>query len=138
MEIDKVVVLVTGVLCNQKGEILLLRRSKKNKTFVGFWQLPEGKIEEVEQPIEALKRELDEELGCKLISAKLSTTQATIITLKGINYRVVRIVFEVRWEGEITLSDEHSAYRWVSIDKAPESDRLVDGTREILLEVSKC
>jgi len=39
------IVLVTGVLRNKKGEVLLIKRSDRNKTFKGFWQLPEGKIE---------------------------------------------------------------------------------------------
>lgn len=136
MKIDKVVVLVTGILRNPKGEILLLKRSKKNKTFVGFWHLLEGKIEGAEQPVEALAREIQEEIGCRLILAKPVTAKAVIITLRGVNYRVVRIAFEVQWKGTITLSDEHSAHRWVSLDKAARIDKLVDGTREILLSLA--
>lgn len=138
MGVDEVVVLVTGILRNQKREVLLLKRSKKNKTFVGFWHLPEGKIERTEQPIEALSREIQEELECRLISANLTATESTIITLGGRNYRLVRIVFDVQWRGKISLSEEHSAYCWVSISKALKLNHLVDGIKEVLLEVRKC
>ena len=73
------IVLVTGILRNKKGEVLLIKRSQNNKTFRGFWQLPEGKMEFGEQPIETLARELDEELGCRLISAQFATANSVIV-----------------------------------------------------------
>jgi len=126
------IILVTGILRNQKGEILLIRRSEGNKTFRGFWQLPEGKIEFGEQPIETLARELKEELDCRLISAQLLAINSAVVVFQDISYHVLRIVLETKWKGKITLSGEHQAYQWVSIDKALKIPNLVDGTKEIL------
>lgn len=127
------VVLVTGILRDRKGEILLIKRSNGNKTFKGFWQLPEGKMEFGEQPIQTLSRELEEELGYRLIKAKLVVVNSVIVTFNGISYHILRIVLEGQWEGKISLSHEHDAYQLLSIDKALKISNLVDGTKEILL-----
>ena len=127
------IVLVTGVLRNKKGEVLLIKRSDRNKTFKGFWQLPEGKIEFGEQPIETLSRELKEELGCRLISAQSVTANSVVVAFQGISYHVLRIVLKTRWKGTPTLSSEHDAYQWSNLGKAIKIPNLVDGTKEILL-----
>ena len=131
------IVLITGILRNRKGEVLLIKRSNKNKTFRGFWQLPEGKIEFGEQPTETLARELKEELGCRLISAKPITTNSAVVVFRGTSYHVLRIVFKTTWKGKITLSNEHEIHQWVSVDKALKISNLVDGTKEILLALRR-
>ncbi|MFZ5365842.1 MAG: NUDIX hydrolase [Patescibacteria group bacterium] len=129
---DNFIILVTGILRDKKGEILLIKRSNKNKTFKGFWQLPEGKIEFGEQPEKTLARELKEELGYRLISARSVTANSAVVVFQGVSYHVLRVVLEAKWKGKITLSDEHQTYRWVSINKALKMPNLVDGTKEIL------
>ncbi len=57
---------VVGVIEHQ-GKILIQKRTSGN-LFAGLWEFPGGKIEEREQPHQALKRELMEELGCQLQS----------------------------------------------------------------------
>jgi len=60
--IDKVIVIATSIIKNSKGQILLVQKSKRS-SYPGFWQLVEGKLEEGENPAEALKREAKEEIG---------------------------------------------------------------------------
>ena len=45
------------------GQVLLAQRPD-GKQEAGFWEFPGGKIEVGEEPAEALRRELSEELGC--------------------------------------------------------------------------
>jgi len=47
-----------GIIENEKGEILLMYRRKS-------WDLPKGKIDKEESPLEAAKREILEETGVK-------------------------------------------------------------------------
>jgi len=133
MKIAETIILVSGILNNTKGEILLIKRSKNNKSFKGFWQLPEGKIQPGEQPIEALARELNEELSCQLISAQPVAASAAIVPFGGKIYHLVRIAFKVKKKGTTILSEEHTSYQWISIEKAVKMLNLVDGTKEILL-----
>ncbi len=53
---------VVAALIVQKGKILVCQRTK-HQTMPLKWEFPGGKIEEGEQPRNALRRELDEELG---------------------------------------------------------------------------
>lgn len=56
--IFKIVEAAGGVVTNEKGEILFIKR-------IGKWDLPKGKIEKNEQPEQAALREIEEETGLK-------------------------------------------------------------------------
>ena len=53
---------VAGVLVDGAGRILIAQRPP-GKHLAGMWEFPGGKLEPGETPLEALVRELDEELG---------------------------------------------------------------------------
>ena len=57
---------VCGIVWKE-GKILLARK-RPDKPLGGFWEFPGGKIEANEEPINALKRELLEELGLEIIN----------------------------------------------------------------------
>lgn len=129
------IVLVTGIVRNKKGQVLLIKRSKLNKTFKGFWQLPEGKMEFGEQPQETISREIEEELGCKITNIKFRNINSSVIKFKQTLYHVLRIVLEVKCNGKPSLSREHDEFCWISLKKAIKLSKLVDGTKEVLLSL---
>lgn len=53
---------VVAAVILQEGKILVCQRTR-HQTMPMKWEFPGGKIEEGEQPRDALRRELDEELG---------------------------------------------------------------------------
>lgn len=53
---------VVAGLIVQEGKVLVCQRTR-HQTMPLKWEFPGGKIEEGEQPRDALRRELDEELG---------------------------------------------------------------------------
>jgi len=59
---NQVVHAAVAVLMREDGMVLLGNRPK-GKAWAGWWEFPGGKIEAGEAPIDALQRELDEELG---------------------------------------------------------------------------
>lgn len=58
-----------GVLCRPDGQVLMAQRPA-GKIAAGWWEFPGGKIEVGETPLQALKRELHEELGVELRAAR--------------------------------------------------------------------
>jgi len=65
---------VVAALIVQDGKVLVCQRTR-HQTMPLKWEFPGGKIEEGEQPRDALRRELDEELG---ISAMVGDELARI------------------------------------------------------------
>ena len=61
------IVAVAGVL-QRDGAFLAVRRPE-GKIMAGYWEFPGGKIEAGETPLEALRRELEEELGITDVAA---------------------------------------------------------------------
>ena len=66
---EKRLTLVLGIVQNEKGEILIVEKQKKEKNRFGIvlnWSFPGGKIEINETLSEAIERELIEETGYKV------------------------------------------------------------------------
>lgn len=131
----KQLVVATSILRRKDGRILLLKRSQDNKTFRGFWQLPEGKIEFAESPQEALGRELREEIGCKSGSLEFLGVHSGLLTVGGTIHHVIRVIFEADWEGKVRLSKEHVRHVWKLPPDAIKMRGLLPGTEEILLAI---
>jgi 8-oxo-dGTP diphosphatase len=61
-KVEPTVKQVVAALIMDNGRVLICQRTK-HQTMPLKWEFPGGKIEEGEQPRDALRRELDEELG---------------------------------------------------------------------------
>lgn len=57
----RTIIVSAGILV-ERGKVLLSRR-KEGTHLAGTWEFPGGKVEDGEDPREALRRELEEELG---------------------------------------------------------------------------
>ncbi len=56
--------LVVAALIVQNGKVLICQRTR-HQTMPLKWEFPGGKVEPNEQPVDALRRELEEELGIR-------------------------------------------------------------------------
>ncbi|GAA6292666.1 NUDIX hydrolase [Enterocloster asparagiformis] len=65
---------VCVVICNARDEFLLIR-SKRYTTGRIEWEIPAGRVEEGESPVEAAKRECFEETGCVTTDLTFLCTQ---------------------------------------------------------------
>lgn len=78
-----------------------------------LWELPGGRMEFGETAEETLKREMLEETGLAVKPIKLLDTWSLIRE----DYQIAGIIYLCQFEeGEVRLSDEHDAFKWISTD----------------------
>ncbi len=59
-----------GILLDGDGRVLITKRTGDH-AFAGLWEFPGGKLEEGEESVAALSRELGEELGIEIVDQSL-------------------------------------------------------------------
>lgn len=99
-----VVDVAVGVLLQPEGAFLLTSRPA-GKVYEGYWEFPGGKLEAGETVEQALRRELQEELGITIGAVELWKTQ-----MVDYPHALVRLHFcKVRqWQGELQMREGQS------------------------------
>jgi ADP-ribose pyrophosphatase YjhB (NUDIX family) len=112
-----------GALCIDEGRVLLARRA--HPPFEGFWDIPGGFLDEGEDPLDGLRRELKEETGLDVEPERFlgvwidryggdSTAESTLNL-----YWTARVV-----SGEAAPADDVSELRWFGRDELPGATEL--------------
>jgi mutator protein MutT len=120
---------VTAALLERGGKVLLARR-KAGKHMGNRWEFPGGKVHPGESPEQALRRELEEELGIDArVGAYLGSARFAdgSVDLEILLYRAEHL------SGNLTLR-EHEAIAWVD-PRDLESYDLADSDRELVQRV---
>jgi 8-oxo-dGTP diphosphatase len=99
---------VAASLINDVGEVLLCQ--KASGPFAGLWELPGGKVEPRESQIEALKRELSEEL---LIDVQLDPEPFGVVSGNVEGRAIVIFGYKGRVVGGEPTLTEHKELRWI-------------------------
>jgi 8-oxo-dGTP diphosphatase len=111
---------VVAAFIVQNGKVLVCQRTK-HQPMALKWEFPGGKIEEGEQPRDALRRELEEELG---IQAVIGDEMARIRHIyKNGGAIELRFFMVEAFQGEIE-NRIFSDVRWVGRQELPEYDFL--------------
>ncbi|MHA1951163.1 MAG: NUDIX domain-containing protein [Candidatus Thorarchaeota archaeon] len=104
-----------GAAIERDGKFLILKRSENKNFAPDAWEIVTGRIEEEESPETGVLREVFEETG--------TDVEIVMPVQSGFFYRGAKefpMVFITYWcrhiSGEVKLSWEHSAFRWVGID----------------------
>lgn len=98
------------------GKILIIKRSSKEDVYKNEWDLPGGKLEFGEHPIDGLKREVKEETGLEIEVIKPISVW-TFFKNDG-KTQVIGITFLAKpISDEIKLSKEHVDSKWVCLRK---------------------
>jgi 8-oxo-dGTP diphosphatase len=119
---QKKVDVVEAIIKNKLGEILLLKRSEENKYEIGKWQLPGGKVEENEDYLKAINREVVEEIGCPSEEIKIRK----IFPFKSKRHNWQGIINIMVFEGiicdDIKLSNDHVDFKFVEKSNIKKED----------------
>lgn len=120
---------IKGLIRNSQGEILLLLadvstfRDAKDP----YWDLPGGRIEEGDDELGTLRKEIQEETGVteladvEYLHSVISSHNIPIKDSERMAGLVLRIwQVEIADDSEIKISDEHTNYEWASPKEAAE------------------
>ena len=96
-----------GVLIQPDGCFLLTSRPQ-GKVYAGYWEFPGGKLEAGETVAQALRRELEEELGLNI-----GTVHPWKVEMVDYPHALVRLNFckVLDWRGELQMREQQS-FAW--------------------------
>lgn len=105
---------VRGIIKNENGEILILKRHPKSKPDPEMWELPGGKVEKGEFFTDALVREIKEETN---LNSEVGGF-AEAIQNDYMHKRTVQLMmYLTNIEGEVKISEEHIDWMWADLEK---------------------
>jgi 8-oxo-dGTP diphosphatase len=113
-QVERAVVdVAVGVLTQADGHFLLTSRPE-GKVYAGYWEFPGGKLEAGESVEQALRRELQEELGIAIGAAQVWKTQ-----MVDYPHALVRLHFckVWDWQGELQMREAQS-HAWQTLPVA--------------------
>jgi 8-oxo-dGTP diphosphatase len=121
---------VGAVIVDDEGRVFVHRRGPDRTLFPGCWDLPGGHVEPDEAPLDALRREIEEETGWRLRRVVAELGETTWTGDDGI--RRCELDYLVEVDGELAAPrlewPHHVEFAWVGLD---EVDRLVEDTTPV-------
>ncbi len=107
------------LIVNPDEKVLLLRRSKTDTRRPLEWDLPGGHLEEGEEMIAGVVREIKEEAGIEVQNTRVLYSQTEVRRWDKNEVNVVFIFYiSLTKSSEVKLSFEHVEHAWVSIKEA--------------------
>lgn len=114
-----------------EGKLLLLQLSHIKKE-PNRWGVPAGRLEADELPEDGVLRELFEETNISVeATTQVHSLGQLYIRKPEVDYVYHAFKIKLNQVPQVSLSDEHIAYKWVSPNEAKELD-LMEGAREAL------
>jgi mutator protein MutT len=108
----------SGVVVDDRGRVLLSKRAKD--PFAGKWDLPGGFLEEGEDPLDGVKRELREEAGIEIGDERLLGIWMDRYEYRRRVVETLNIYYKARLaEGTPEPADDVAEFRWFAASEVP-------------------
>ena len=120
-----------GATIIDAGRALITQRAREPDK--GRWDIPGGFLHPGEDPIDGLKRELDEELGIEIDADERDCLDISAAPYGSDGNYVVAIGFRAHLvAGEPEASDDVAAFKWIGIDEVDSIDFAWEHDRELV------
>ncbi len=103
---------VSIILANDKT--VLIAKRAQNRFAPGLWEFPAGRLEEGEDPFQAIVREAKEELNILVTPIQIIDAY----TFKRNTKDLILLNIFCDFEGEVKISNEHDEFKWVNLIEA--------------------
>ena len=123
-------VCVTAHIKND-DKVLIALRSTDDDFLPGHWEQVGGSLEAGENPIDGLKREVGEETG---LSIEVVKPYYVYHYMDEVKDSVVEVAFvcKVIGSSSVSLSSEHSEYKWITADEVDSMQPMTDMVKEAI------
>lgn len=107
---------VVAVILLRAGRVLLCHRSPARLAYPDVWDFPGGHVEPGENPLDALRREVAEELGVELQGVNGGPVLHRVDPRRSLD---LTVWVSRRWRGEVSNIQpyEHDAIGWFAEDQ---------------------
>lgn len=109
---------VVAALIENDSKVLLAKRSTGDINVFGKWEFPGGKVEQDENELDAIEREIKEEFELTIKAREFITNNVCEYPTKVVDLRLYKCDYV---SGEFNLHD-HSEYKWVNKDELLDYD----------------
>ena len=95
--------------------VLAMRRAADRNAGAGLWETLSGRVEQGEEPLAAVQREIAEECGLQVaIDPRPFSAYAALRR----ELPMIVVGYRARWlAGEVRMSSEHDAHAWLTADE---------------------
>lgn len=112
------ILVVAGLIAGPEPGTYLITRRLAGSHLADAWEFPGGKIERGESPVEALRRELREELGIEVEVGDVYAVGHHVYPPPG--KEVVLLVYRCRWVSGVPACLGVAAWEWMSAARLAE------------------
>lgn len=127
-----------AVILNEQGEVLMSLRGPKAKSERGKWELPGGTVEFGETMAEALKREVEEELGIEIVVGEfLNLTDQVLVEEEQHWISATYICRIMKGQPTIIEPEKCQELRWVALEDILKLDLTIATYKDILALIAR-
>ncbi|MBI2074858.1 MAG: NUDIX domain-containing protein [Candidatus Levybacteria bacterium] len=119
--VDYIGVSVGALIVNNKGEILLSKRSKLTRNEQGSWEAPGGAVDFFEKREDAIKREVKEEFGVEINIIDVLQASDEILPKYKQHWIATTYLAKIKDRQKPKIMEPHKCdgIGWFSINKLP-------------------
>ena len=127
-------VVAVAAIILREGKVLAMRRALTKDAGAGLWETLSGRVSPGEEPLESVKREIQEECG---LAVSIEERPFTVYQAFRKDIPMIVIVYRAHYlSGEVLPSDEHDAFDWLTPGEFAERSTLTK-LAETVFEAAK-
>ena len=128
---DTIYPAIKGIILKD-DKVLILKRSMNEDHAQNLWDIPGGKVDFGESPIECLRREIREESN---LEVEIIRPLRIWSFFKNSQTQIIGITMLCKYNsGKVKLSEEHTSFKWIKPEEIKGINAL-DGIKKDVLSV---